>query len=59
MTLALLVIRRLVHLPDFWMLLLILVSGVLVYCGYLALRGNGFYRETRDKMVGFLRKGEI
>ena len=57
MTLALLVIRRLVHLPDFWMLLLILVSGVLVYCGYLALRGNGFYRETRDKMTGFLRKG--
>ena len=57
MALVLIAVRRLVHLSDFWMLLLILVTGVLVYCGYLAIRGNVFYTETKDRILDFIRKG--
>lgn len=54
MALALVVLRHFVHLSDFWMMLVVLVTGVVVYCGYLMLRGNSFYREVRDKVIHFI-----
>lgn len=57
MALVLVIVCRLVHLSDFWMLILVLVTGVTVYCGYLALRGNGFYLEAKNKLLGYLKRG--
>ena len=56
MALVLALLLRFVHLSDIGMLCLLFVTGVLVYAGYLALRNNGFYREIRDRLLGFLRK---
>ena len=57
MALVLALILRYVHLDDIWMLCILFISGVLVYAGYLALRNNGFYREIRDRLLGFIQKG--
>ena len=57
MALVLAIVLRYVHLGDIWMLCLLFITGVLVYAGYLALRNNGFYREIRDRLVGYLKKG--
>ena len=57
MALVLAVLLRFVHLSDIGMLCLLFVTGVLVYAGYLALRDNGFYREIRERLLGFIHKG--
>ena len=57
MAAVLFMVRYLVHLSDFWMMLLLLVVGVAVYFGYLALRGNGFFRETVDRIMQLIVKG--
>lgn len=57
MGLVLTLLLHFVHLPDIWMLLLVLAVGLLVYGGYLMLRGNVFYRETKDRLLGYLAKG--
>ena len=56
MGLVLALVLHFVHLPDIGMVFLLFAVGSLVYAGYLALRGNSFYRDTRDRLLDFIRK---